>query len=655
MKPLSSLPTYYLYQFNKERSMAKETLQFNTEVEKILQLMIHSLYTNKDIFLRELISNASDACDKLRYSSQTDSSLLQGDSDLKVTITLNPEQNTLTISDNGIGMSRDELIENLGTIARSGTQHFVESLSGDSKKDMQLIGQFGVGFYSSFMVADTVNVISRKAGEDTAYSWSSQGTGEFTIEAIDGDIARGTSITLQLREDTKEYTDKHRIRHIATTYSDHIDLPIVLIDEEQKEETINTGLALWTRSKSDITDEQYTDFYHHVAHAGDDPWAVLHNKVEGTLQYTNLLFIPTVKPYDLFHPDRKCRLKLYIKRVFITEENIDLIPNYLRFVQGIVDSEDLPLNISRETLQHNALMHKIRKSLTKKILSELKKKANNDAESYMKFWNNFGAAVKEGLCDATEDRDAILEVCRFRTSKSDGKYISLDNYMERCKEGQKKIFYLTGNDPDNLMKSPQLEGFIEKDIEVLLLTDSVDDFWINVVHEYKDAQFMSITRSSVDLDNLGKEEEHDFSKTPEEQETQSAENKELETAHDALITFLKDALKDRVSDVKISHKLTNSPVCLGISDFGMDIRMERFLVEQKQIPAATAKILEINPQHPIVQTLEKYATSDAEAEQTQATEIASLLFDQACIIEGEPIKDVNAFASSMNRLLMLVA
>lgn len=620
--------------------MAKKTHQFNTEVEKILKLMIHSLYTNKDIFLRELISNASDACDKLRYEALQDDSLLKKDSDLKVTLTINPDVSTLSITDNGIGMNEEELIENLGTIARSGTQRFAESLSGDKQKDVQLIGQFGVGFYSAFMVADEITVLSRKAGEKEAHIWQSKGEGNFSIEKAKGDHPRGTTITLHIKEDNKDYLDQHRIKHIATTYSDHISLPIVLIDEEGKEETINTGSALWTRSKSDITEEQYKEFYHHAAHAGDDPWMTLHNKVEGNIEYTNLLFIPTIKPFDLFHPDRKCRLKLYVKRVFITEENINLIPQYLRFVQGVVDSEDLPLNISRETLQHNAMIARIRKSLTKKILSELKKKAEKDTEAYDKFWKNFGAVLKEGLCDATEDRDAILDVCRFQSTQSDGKLISLNDYISRMKDNQKAIYYLTGDNAESLQNSPQLEAFLEKDIEVLLLTDGVDDFWLSVAHEYKDKSFTSVTRANIDLDSTEKEETTEEKTKENKEEPQEEQNPEL-------IEFLKETLSDRVSDVKTSKKLTTSPVCLGVNEFGMDIRMERFLVEQNQLPGATAKILEINPNHPIIQNINNQRSENPE----RAKEIALLLFDQACITEGEPIKDPVGFTKRMNEFL----
>lgn len=628
----------------------QEKFEFGAEVGKILHLMIHSLYTNKDIFLRELISNASDACDKLRYESLTKPELLSEDSDLNIRILPITLDRTLSISDNGIGMNKEDLINHLGTIAKSGTQGFLENMTGDSEKDIQLIGQFGVGFYSAFMVAESVTVISRKAGEDKAYIWESQGSGEFTVEESSDQHPRGTTIKLKLKKEADDYLDKHRIQHIIGTYSDHIPIPIVLEDEAGGEsDTINKASALWTKPKSDISEEQYKEFYHHVAHAADDPLLTLHNKNEGTIEYTNLLFIPSTKPFDLFHPDRKCRIKLYVKRVFINEEGIDILPQYLRFVQGIIDSEDLPLNINRESLQHNATINRINKAVTKRILKELSKLSDKQPDEFKKFWKNFGAVFKEGLCDATNDRDSILDVCRFHSTKSGDELISLQQYIDNMKEGQDKILYITADSVEAARKSPQLEGFIKNDIEVILLTDSVDDFWTNVTQEYKDKAFASVTRSNINPDSIGKDaEDSEEDNTAESSQDDSAKDeKEHNPDHKKLVEFIKETLKDRVADVKVSARLTESPVCLSAGEYSMDIRMERFLVEQKQLPKASAKVLEINPNHQIL----KSVLDDIDSNKERAEEVSYMLFDQACIIEGESIKDTSSFAKRLSKLM----
>lgn len=607
----------------------EQKLQFSAEISKVLQLMIHSLYTNKDIFLRELISNASDACDKLRYEALTTPELLKDNADFQITINIDPEKRTLTIADNGIGMSREDLINNLGTIAKSGTQEFLSQLTGDSKKDMPLIGQFGVGFYSSYMVADKVTVVSTRAGSNESWQWESEGDGEFTISPTES-APRGTAITLHLKQDADQYIDKFRLRHIVQTYSDHISFPIALNDSDGSE-VINTASALWMRSKSDVTPEQYKEFYHHVAHAVDDPWLTLHNRAEGKVEYTNLLFIPSMKPFDLFHPDRKPRVKLYVKRVFITEENVALVPSYLRFLRGVVDSEDLPLNISRETLQDNPTLSKIRDSLVKRVISELKKKGSEDEASYVEFWKNFGAVLKEGLCEATCPREQVLDVCRFHSSASE-EYTGLDGYISRMKEGQENIFYVTGEHIEMLRTSPQLEGFNRRGIEVLLLSDHVDDFWVNVVMDYKGKKFKSITRADIDLDAIAKDEKADT--TPEQKEEEVAQ------VHD-LCQRIREILGDKVKDVRTTNKLSNSAVCLAVEEGAMDFRLERFLKEQKQIAATSAKILEINPQHPIIRSLSS-KLADASA-QKDIEDVTWLLFDQARILEGEEITDPAAF------------
>ena len=627
-----------------------ETRKFDAEIGKVLKLMINSLYTNKDIFLRELISNASDACDKLRYNALTNGDLLSEDTELKIKLFIDKEARTLTIADNGIGMNHDELIDNLGTIARSGTQQFLESMTGDSKKDAQLIGQFGVGFYSSFMVADKVTVISRKAGEDKSWVWTSNGEGEFTIEENEKDAPRGTFIQLHLREGEDAFIDKHHLKYIVTTYSDHISVPIVYINEEleNKEVLFNSASALWTKPKSDISDEEYQQFYKNVAHSNDEPWAILHNKVEGTIEYTNLLFIPSSRPFDLFHPDRKTSVKLYVKRVFITEENTNLIPSYLRFVKGVVDSEDLPLNISRETLQHNALLEKIKKSLVKKILSELKKKSNKDKAAYETFWDNFGAVFKEGLCESLENKEKMLELCRFNSTKFPDQLVSLDEYISRMPEDQKHIYFLTGDSVESVQNSPQLEGFIKRDVEVLLMTDTVDDFWVNVVNEFKEKEFKSVTSAGIDLDNTA-EEKASNDDADDEENTDKPEVAKEETDTDKLLTYIKTVLGGVIADAKISQKLTDSPVCLAVKEGGMDIRMERFLLDQKQLAAASAKILEVNAEHPVIATLVEDFKKDGANESVDDT--IFLLFDQACIVEGQSIADPGAFSKRLNAVL----
>ncbi|AZL15306.1 molecular chaperone HtpG [Rickettsiales endosymbiont of Stachyamoeba lipophora] len=611
----------------------QNTYQFNAEVGKVLQLMIHSLYTNKDIFIRELISNASDAIDKLRYLSVTSPNLSADDVDYKICIKIDETASTLTVSDNGIGMDREDLINNLGTIAKSGTQSFLEQLSGDQKKDANLIGQFGVGFYSSFMVADEVVVLTRKGGSNQAYKWSSQGIGEFSIEEATNEVKRGTSIIVKLREECKEYLDRFKVKHIVTTYSDHISFPIVLIDTDGKEEVVNSASALWTKSKNEITEEQYKQFYHSVAHAFDDPWMTLHNKNEGTLEFTNLLFIPSKKPFDLYHPDRKSKIKLYVKKVFISED-INLIPAYMRFIRGVVDSEDLPLNISRETLQHSAMIDKIKRSLTKKVLAELKKKTDNDKASYGEFWANFGPVLKEGLCEGGEFRDDILAACKFASSER-SELISLEEYIANMKEGQQYMYYLVGDDLERLKKSPQLEGFKAQNIEVILLADHVDSFWVNVVNDYKEKEFKSITRENIDLNKSNED---------------SQENtKDLlkEEGYSKLIELIKQELGERVKEVKLSKKLTNSPVCITVPEGGMDIKMERFLIEQKQLVMAAPKIFEINPDHPIVAKLANKADFNEDDKM-----VVRLLYNQACIVEGEMIQDVNEFAAAINSILL---
>ncbi|RZI47661.1 molecular chaperone HtpG [Rickettsiales endosymbiont of Peranema trichophorum] len=621
-----------------------EVRKFDAEVSKILQLVIHSLYTNTDIFLRELISNASDACDKLRYLSIANPELCQSDEKLSIEVRCDKDSNVLIIKDNGIGMDENDMITNLGTIAGSGTQKFLESLkTEDIKKNVTLIGQFGVGFYSAFMVAEEVEVYSTKAGQNKTYLWRSKGDGEYTIhEVVDNQVqlSRGTEIHLKLKPSEVEYLEKYKLQHIVKTYSDHISFPIYIVDAENNSEIANSVSALWMRPKSEITEEAYNEFYHHIAHMPDKPWLTLHNKVEGFVEYTSLLFIPTMKPFDLFHPDRQSRIKLYIKRVFITEHEVALIPPYLRFLRGIIDSEDLPLNISRETLQHNQVVSKIKKSIVKKVLSSLKTKATEEPEDYKKFWLNFGEVMKEGLCEgALEEKEELLELCRFYTTHSGDQIISIDQYIDRMKDGQNQIFFLTGDRIDNLRHSPQLEGFIKRDIEVILLPDHVDDFWNNVVNQYKNKELCSISRSNIDLDAIVK------------LEAQADVTEDINQAHSVELTkYIKDALGDKIKDVRISTKLIDSPACIAIPEGGMNIRMERYLIEQKQLHHKAPKILEINPHHGVLKKIAHIASTEPTSQ--LGKELAELVFDQACLIAGEPMSDPYEFTKRINNLLL---
>ena len=629
----------------QETDAQSESLEFSAEISKVLKLMIHSLYTNKDIFLRELISNASDACDKLRYQSLTDQALLEDQAELRITIEHDNDARTVTVTDTGIGMNREDMIAHLGTIAKSGTEDFVKQLTGDKEKDVSLIGQFGVGFYSSFMVAEKVDVISRKAGEEQGWHWSSKGDGKFTIAPTQTQT-RGTSIILYLRDDAKDYLDTFKLRHIVETYSDHISFPIyqVPIDydgNKQEAELINDRGALWTRPKSDITDEHYKEFYNHVSHSPDEPWAVLHNTIEGKASFTNLLFIPSMKPFDLFHPERRRRVKLYVKRVFISDENVELVPQYMRFLRGVIDSDDLPLNISRETLQDNPKIRQIRESVTSKVLSELKKKAEKAPEDYTKFWDMFGAVLKEGLCEADAPKDKILDVCRFVSSEN-GDMTSLKEYLERKKDKQEHIFYITADSTEAAEKSPLLEGFKKRGIEVLLFSDHVDDFWVNVVGKYSDVAFKSITRSDIDLDDI-------VALNDGKKDQKTEENKADDDAKQQLIAKLKTVFGEDIKDVRETSKLTDTLACLAVDEGAMDMRMERFMMDHNQLPTRSAKILEVNLSHPFYDYLSSIVQDDSKA--VQFKECAELLLDQARVIEGENVGDPAQFAKRFATLM----
>ena len=624
---------------------------FDVEVGKILNLMINSLYANKDVALRELVSNASDACDKMRYLIAQNSEIV--DDELKITITTNKEKKQLIIIDNGIGMNQEDLIQNLGTIAKSGTENFIKSLTGDKQKDVQLIGQFGVGFYSCFMIAKSVEVITKKYDEDKTWYWQSEASSQFVINESEEKIAtHGTKIILHLKDDATDFCDRFHIKHVVQTYSDHINFKIDFIPENieagAKIETLNSASALWKKPKDQITEEQYQNFYKHISHLPGEPYLTLHNNVEGMVSYTNLLFIPGSKPFDLFHPDRKTSVKLYVKRVFISEE-LSLVPACMRFLRGLVDSDDLPLNISRETLQHSVVIDKIRKSVVNKVLSELKKKANDNEEKYLEFWNNFGAVLKEGLCESSEFREKILEICRFYSSKSPDKYITLAQYLERAKPNQDKIYFLTGETVEKIKSSPQLEIFLQKDVEVLYLTDAVDEFWVTVALPYKDKELQSINRHDVDLENLDKKAE-EKSEEDENEIKKDDESKDITTSqYNGLLDFIKNILGDKIQEARISKKLTDSPVCLAIDSRAMDIRLERYLLEQKQLNSASAKIFEINPNNKIIKKLNKnYQNEDSK---NDAKDSIQTLFDLACIIEDEPIKDAKDFSRRLQKLM----
>ena len=622
-----------------------ETLAFQAEVSRLLEIVAKSLYSQKEVFLRELISNASDACDKLRYRALTEPGLLDGDAAFRITVTPDTAGRTLTIADNGIGMNRDDLVHLLGTIAKSGTLDFASRLTGDAKKDIALVGQFGVGFYSVFMVADRVDVRTRKAGEEHGWHWSSDGKGTFTVEAADG-VGRGTEITLHLSEAEKDFAEPTRVRNVVKTHSDHVAIPVVLLskdaDGNPTDETVNRASALWTRPKSEITAEDYTEFYRHVSHGFDEPWLTVHYRVEGVLEYTGLLFVPSTAPFDLFHPDRKSHVKLYVRRVYVTDDAEGLLPPYLRFLRGLVDSEDLPLNISREMLQRDARLAKIKQGLTKRILSELAKKAEADETAYASFWSSFGAVLKEGLYEDTEHRDALTKLLRFHTTTAGDDLVSVDAYVGRMKPGQEAVYYLSGEDRATLAKSPHLEGFRAKGVEVLLLTDPVDEFWVGAVGTVMDRPLKSVTRAGTDLKSI----HADGSETDGHDGGDEDKPAESQPAVDALIGRLKETLGEAVKDVRPSDRLTESPVVLVADDGDLDLHLERLLHKHQQIDKAARRILEINPTHPLITKLAGQVTDPL------IEDMAWLLLDQARIVEGDPVPDPAAFARRLSTALV---
>jgi len=615
--------------------MQEERHGFQAEVGRLLDIVAHSLYSDRSVFLRELVSNASDACDKLRYLAITRPELAAEDAQFRVVITPDAAAKTLTIADNGIGMNREELVANLGTIARSGTAAFLKEATGDTSKDISLIGQFGVGFYAAFMVAERVEVFSRRAGETQGWRWVSDGKGEFAVAAAE-DVARGTRIVLHLREDAGEFLEPLRLKTIIARYSDHVSLPI-LLKTEGKEEKLNEAAALWMRPKSEITERQYAEFYRHVSHGFDEPRLTIHWRAEGKIDYTALLFVPRSRPLDLFNPDRKHRVKLYVRRVFITDDCADILPGYLRFLQGIVDSEDMPLSISREMLQHNPLLAKIRAALVKRSLSELAKLAEKEPESYADFWKDFGPVLKEGLYEDQEQRETLLKLARFRSTYGEG-LVSLADYVGRMKPGQEAIYYLSGESVEAAARSPQLEGFAARGVEVLLLADPVDEFWIPNVGAYDAKPFKSATRGGAELDKIELSEEKKQAQEPQPAGT------------DALIAMLRLALQDAVKDVRASSRLDTSAVCLVADEGDMDIHLERLLKQHRQLDNASKRVLEVNPRHPLIAGLAKRLSQNGSAD--EVTEAAWLLLDQARIVQGEPVADPVAFARRLDATLL---
>jgi len=616
---------------------APQTRPFEADVARLLHMMVHSVYSDKDVFLRELISNAADACEKLRYEALSDAALLGDDGQPRITVSLDPEAKRLTVEDNGIGMSEAELSEALGTIARSGTKAFMERIANSKDAEgSHLIGQFGVGFYSAFMVADKIEVLSRRAGTDAAALWSSDGLGAYTIQAVDLAEAptRGTRVILHLKADATGYTESHTVERTIKAQSGHVPVPIFLKDKPDAEpKQIADGAALWTKPKAAITPEEYTEFYRSVAGQYDDPAFTLHYRAEGLHEYSVLAFIPESKPFDLFDPDRNGRLKLYVRRVFITDE-AQILPRYLRFVRGLVDSDDLPLNVSREMIQESPILNAIKKGVSNRILSELDKLAANDAERYLKIWDNFGAVLKEGLYEDYSRREALLGLARFKTTTSAGEWRSIKEYAAGLKENQTAIYYATGPDLDRLASSPQLEGFRARGIEVLLLTDQVDSFWVTAGLDYEGKPFKSVMQGLSDLGQIP---------LPEGQEPAPAAS----DAVTGFISFVKTTLGDAVADVRASDRLTESAVCLVAPEHGMDRQMEKLLASAGRLGVQSKPILEINPRHALIAKL----SSLGEAEPSLREDAAHLLFDEARIADGEPPLDPRGFSARLARVI----
>ncbi len=623
----------------------KETLEFQAEVSQVLNLVIRSLYSNKEIFLRELISNASDAAEKLRFEALSDDALYEEDPSLRIRISVDKERRTVTISDNGIGMNRQEVTEIIGSIATSGTRRFLESMSGEQSEDSQLIGQFGVGFYSAFIVADKVTMLTRRAGLGAEHGvrWESSGEGDYTIETVEK-AGRGTDITLHLREGEDEFLEAFRLRSIISKFSDHIAIPIEMLEElygEEKEkktpewEQVNRGTALWMRNKSDVSEEEYNEFYKHIGHDFEDPLAYAHNRVEGSNEYTSLLYIPGRAPFDLWDREQKHGVKLYVRRVFIMDEADKLMPHYLRFVKGVVDSDDLPLNVSREILQHDKKIDAIRNANVKRVLGVLEKMAKDDTEKYQKFWKEFGKVLKEGPAEDHGNKEKIGGLLRFATSKSEGteQTVSLDEYIERMQEKQEKIYYITADSPAAARFSPHLEVLKKKGIEVLLLSDRVDEWLVTHLSDYQGKHIQSVAKGQLDLGELD----------------DKASKEELEKAaeeHKGLLERIQNVLGEGVKEVRVSNRLTESPACLVVGDYDMSANLQRVLEQLGQSGPKTQPILEINLEHPLLQRM------DQEPDEDIFADLSRILFDQALLAEGGQLEDPAGFVHRLNKLML---
>ncbi len=629
----------------------QETRKFETETQQLLHLVAHALYSNKEVFMRELISNASDAAEKLRFEAISNDKIYEGDGDLKIKVDFDKDKKTISISDNGIGMSRQDVIDNLGTIASSGTKKFIENLTGDSSKDSQLIGQFGVGFYSAFVVADKVSVTTRKAGEkpeDGVY-WESTGEGEYVIQNIEK-ADRGTTIVLRLKEEEEEFLDHWRLRSIITKYSDHIVLPIEMKrlaegkeDENEKtasNEIVNQATALWARPKREVTEEQYKEFYKHVSHHDmEDPLAWSHNRVEGKLQYISLLYIPGKAPFDLWMRERNHGLKLYVQRVFIMDETEKLLPLYLRFVRGVLDSSDLPLNVSRELLQSNKVIESMKAASTKRVLDMLEKMAENEPEKYQTFWDEMGNVLKEGPAEDFANKDRIAKLLRFATTNNDTpiQNQSFADYVSRMKDGQDKIYYVTGESYEMVKNSPHLEFFKKKGVEVLLLSDRIDEWLVNHLTEFEGKQLQSITHDSVDFEKF-------------EDKKDKKEQKKVKSEFKSVTEKMKEVLSDKVEDVRTSERLTDSPACLVASSNDMSLHMKQMMEAMGQKLPETKPIMEINPSHPIIKRLK-----DKDIDDAKFNDWANVMFDQAFLAEGGQLKDPAQFVKRLNDLLVSAA
>ena len=626
--------------------MSNMEKKFEADTGKILDIVINSLYSEREIFVRELISNASDAIDKKKYLALTNKSINDTSDPFEIKIEVNSKENTIKISDNGIGMDEEDLINSLGTIARSGTKAFLEQFNkskDDKKEDVNLIGQFGVGFYASFMVADKVDVLSKKAGNDKSWKWISDGKSGYNIEKSDKKNS-GTELILHLKKDAKEFLEGTRIQFVVRKYSDHISYPVKMLEvskKDAKEETINEASALWTRAPKDIKEKQYEDFFSHIGAGFGKPLLTMHNNTEGTVSYTNLLCIPSSKPFDLFNPDRKSSLKLYINRVFITDKCDNLIPAYLRFVKGIVDTQDIDLNVSREMLQNNPAVAKISKSLVGKILRELKKIADKDKAKYIQFWNEFGQVLKEGLYEDLERKDTLLELARFSNNENDD-LISLEDYVNAMDKNQKDIYYIAADTKSQALSSPHLEGFKSKGIKVLVMADPIDQFWLSMAGQFKEKNFVSITQGEIDLDNIKSDK-----KDPKNKDTKKDD---VDKRFTNLIAHLKASLGQNVKDIRLTSKLTDSPACLVADKGDMDVAMENLMKQRDPNYQGAPRILEINPEHALVEKMNKLLSD--KKHNNLVDDAGTLLFEQARMMEGKLPSDPTKFAKIMNNFLV---